>query len=318
MPSYLDLAVFIVVAFSSLLAVLRGFKRTLLAILSWVASGVMAYFFYPLALPFIKPFVSKIGTASALAIASVFFGALIISTVCTATISGVLLGSHVSIRDRALGLIYGSLRGILLSIIGFGIYAWLVPDADQPIWVRNGYTRPILQSSSEALRAFMPESVDSVIAKIKAKIVVPESEALPAETKAETAPPQPGVGGLATMPSPEALPRDANPKSAPPEPADNTSPAERSQEAQPADAKSEKAQPELSPVPSPTTPAPGGSPVEAKPEKIPSEPAPATPASPLSTELPAAGPTPEKTMPGLTAASPSVSPIETKPPGNPN
>jgi membrane protein required for colicin V production len=318
MPSYLDLAVFIVIALSSLLAVLRGFKRTLLAIFAWLASGALAYFFYPLAIPFIRPFVSKTAAASvsALTIAVVFFGALLISSLCTALLSSVLLGSQVSLRDRAAGLVYGSLRGFLLSIIAFGIYAWLVPEPDQPVWVHNAYSRPILQSGSEALLAFMPESVDSVIARLKAKIVVPENQMPPIETKPEAVSPQPAVDGAATVPAPEASPVEMKPRNAPSEPADNISPGAQSPDAQSAVTKPEKAPSVLPPAPPTGTAVPDASKVEVKPENIPSGSAAAVPQGSQPTEVPAAVPMPEKTVPGPTVASPSGPSAEPTPPVN--
>ena len=42
MPSYLDLAVLAAVLVSGLLAMLRGFTREVLAILSWVAAAASA------------------------------------------------------------------------------------------------------------------------------------------------------------------------------------------------------------------------------------------------------------------------------------
>ncbi|MCP6756156.1 CvpA family protein, partial [Klebsiella pneumoniae] len=59
MPSYIDLAVITIVLVSGMLALLRGFTREVLAILSWVAAAAAAYYLHPLALPYIKPYISK-------------------------------------------------------------------------------------------------------------------------------------------------------------------------------------------------------------------------------------------------------------------
>ena len=59
MPSYLDLAVTIVVLVSGLLALLRGFTREVLAVLSWVAAAAAAYYLHPLIVPYVKPYVPK-------------------------------------------------------------------------------------------------------------------------------------------------------------------------------------------------------------------------------------------------------------------
>ena len=72
MPSYLDLAVLAIVLISALLALLRGFTREVLAILSWVAAGAAAYYLHPLVLPYIRPHVPKENIAQGVAIAVVF------------------------------------------------------------------------------------------------------------------------------------------------------------------------------------------------------------------------------------------------------
>lgn len=293
MPSYLDLAVFTFVALSTLLAMLRGFNRTLISILPWVASALVAYFFYPLAVPFINPYISKIETASALALATIFFATLIITSLVTVLLSRVMLNSSVSNRDRMLGFVYGALRGIVLAIIAFGFYAWLVPESEQPLWVSNAYTKPILQSCIEALRTYVPDNLDSVIAKIRAKIVVPVSNTNSVEVKSEIDPSKPAVDALTTTPIPESSIVEMKPAKAPFE---------------------------LTPVPAPTNSL--ASPVEAKPELPPSEATVVAPSNEQSGKTPLDDKTLGKTMPESTAASPmttpATSPLETKPIGKQN
>ena len=78
MPSYLDLAVLAIVLISALLALLRGFTREVLAILSWVVAGAAAYIFIPWPCPYVRPHIPKENIAQAVSIAAVFFTALII------------------------------------------------------------------------------------------------------------------------------------------------------------------------------------------------------------------------------------------------
>jgi Colicin V production protein len=51
MPSYLDLGLIGVILVSSLLAMLRGFTREVLAILSWGLAALAALYLHPLVLP---------------------------------------------------------------------------------------------------------------------------------------------------------------------------------------------------------------------------------------------------------------------------
>ena len=59
MPSYLDLAVLGIVLVSALLSMMRGFTREVLAIASWAAAAAAAYYFYPMLMPYLTPYIHK-------------------------------------------------------------------------------------------------------------------------------------------------------------------------------------------------------------------------------------------------------------------
>ena len=208
MPSYLDLAVLIVVLVSGLLALLRGFTREVLAILSWVAAAAAAYFFHPLAIPYIKPYISKDEFALAAAVAAVFFIALVLVSIVTVKLSDVILDSKIGALDRTLGFLFGAVRGALLAVVAFVFYSWLVPDTNQPEWVKNARTKPFLQAGGEKLREILPEDIDSIVAKVKAKKQAPASEEQPpAEAETEkSATPTPPEKPAEAAPEPAAEP----------------------------------------------------------------------------------------------------------------
>lgn len=211
MPSYLDLAVLAAVLVSGLLAMLRGFTREVLAILSWVAAAAAAYYFYPMVLPYITPHISKTEIALAAAISAVFIVSLILVSLVTVKLSDIILDSKIGALDRTLGFVFGAVRGLLLAIVAFVFYSWLVNDANQPVWVRNAHTKPILQAGGEKLRELLPDDIDSIVAKIKAKKAsvtetppaesenpvseTPPAEAAPAPTEPAPAPATPAAPG---------------------------------------------------------------------------------------------------------------------------
>ena len=188
MPSYLDLAVLIVVLVSGLLAVLRGFTREILAIGSWVAAAAAAYYLHPVALPYIKPYVSKDEIALAGAVAIVFFLALIVVSLLTVKFSDIILDSKIGALDRTLGFLFGAARGLLLAVVAFVFYNWLVPETNQPTWIRNARVKPLLQAGGDKIRDMLPDDLDSIIAKVKSKKGgAPSSDAPPSEAENEKA-----------------------------------------------------------------------------------------------------------------------------------
>jgi membrane protein required for colicin V production len=189
MPSYLDLAVITIVLVSGMLALLRGFTREVLAIASWVAAAAAAYYFHPLALPYLKPYISKEEIALAASVAVVFFIALVVVSLFTVKLSDVILDSKIGALDRSLGFVFGAVRGLLLAVVAFLFYAWLVPETNQPDWVKNARAKPLLTAGGEKLRSMLPDDVDTIVAKIKAKKAGhhPADEAPPSEAEPEKA-----------------------------------------------------------------------------------------------------------------------------------
>jgi len=210
MPSYLDLAVITVVLVSGMLALLRGFTREVLAILSWVAAAAAAYFFYPLALPYIKPYVSKDEIALAASVASVFFVALIAVSLVTVKLSDVILDSKVGALDRTLGFLFGAVRGALLAVVAFVFYSWLVPETNQPEWIKDARAKPFLTAGGEKLREMLPDDIDSLVAKIKAKKGAPTNEEPPADVEPDKIQPAPTD---ASSEAPAEAPAEAAPQS---------------------------------------------------------------------------------------------------------
>lgn len=193
MPSYLDLAVITIILVSGMLALLRGFTREVLAIFSWVAAAFAAYYLHPMALPHVKAYISKDELAMAAAVAGVFFVALVLVSILTVKLSDIILDSKIGALDRSLGFVFGAVRGMLLAVVAFVFYGWLVPDANQPEWVRTARAKPLLQAGGEKLREWLPDDMDgnvnSILAKIKAKKSgAPVDEAPPAESELEKTP----------------------------------------------------------------------------------------------------------------------------------
>ena len=170
MPSYLDLAVLAIVVVSALLSMLRGFTREVLAIASWAAAAAAAYYFYPLVTPYLAPYIHKDIIAQAVAAAGVFFVTLIVVSLFTVRLSDAILDSKIGALDRTLGLVFGVARGFLLAVVAFAIFNWLVAEKQQPEWVKNAKTRPVLTDTADRIVALLPEDAAATIdAWIKSK-----------------------------------------------------------------------------------------------------------------------------------------------------
>jgi membrane protein required for colicin V production len=192
MPSYLDIGVIGVVLVSAILSMMRGFTREVLAIGSWVAAAAAAYYFYPKVTPFLAPYIHKAIVLQAVAAAIVFFATLIVVSLFTVRLSDAILDSKIGALDRSLGFVFGAVRGFLLAVVAFAIFNWLVGDKQQPPWVQEAKTRPMLIDAADRIIAMLPEDAAATLeAWIKSK-TAPAGADVPAdETKPGVTPPAP-------------------------------------------------------------------------------------------------------------------------------
>jgi len=203
MPSYLDLAVLGIVLVSALLSMMRGFSREVLAIASWAAAAAAAYYFYPLVVPYLTPYIHKEVFAQAAAAAIVFFATLIVVSLFTVRLSDAILDSKIGALDRSLGFVFGVARGFLLAVVAFAIFNWLVSEKQQPEWVKNARTRPILTETADRIVALLPEDAAATIdGWIKSRASAATNELAPPAVD-DSNPKAAGDQPLAT-PSPEA------------------------------------------------------------------------------------------------------------------
>jgi membrane protein required for colicin V production len=215
MPSYLDLGLLGVVAVSALLAMLRGFTREVMAILSWGVAAAAAIYFYPMLVPKLADatspiFISKEALRPYIAGAAIFFLALILVSIVTIRISSAILDSKIGPLDRALGFAFGALRGLLLCAIAFIFFNWLAPEATganadsssslRNQWLANSRGLPLLKATSDQLLALLPDDPDGILAKLKKHkpgggedAPPPETDQEPKAAPATPSPPAPPV-----------------------------------------------------------------------------------------------------------------------------
>jgi membrane protein required for colicin V production len=208
MPSYLDLAVLGIVLVSALLSMMRGFSREVLAIASWAAAAAAAYYFYPLVVPYLSPYIHKEIIAQAAAAAIVFFVTLIIVSLFTVRLSDAILDSKIGALDRSLGFLFGVARGFLLAVVAFAIFNWLVSEKQQPEWVKNARTRPILTETADRIVSLLPEDAAATVdGWIKSHASAATNELAPAENSAASNPKEGGDEPAATpAPAPSRKP----------------------------------------------------------------------------------------------------------------
>jgi len=170
---------------SAMLAMVRGFSREVLSVISWIAAAAAAFFFYKPVIPYVQPYIDNDKVAMAAAAGIVFIIALIVVTVITMKLADWIIDSRVGALDRTLGFLYGAARGILVVAVALMFFNWLAGDK-APAWIEQAKSKPLLESIGAKIESLLPEDPENSILK---------------RLNPEAAAPQPGAG---TPPAPGA------------------------------------------------------------------------------------------------------------------
>jgi membrane protein required for colicin V production len=114
-------------------------------------------------MPYLTPYIHKEIIAQAVAAAIVFFITLIVVSLFTVRLSDAILDSKIGALDRSLGFVFGVARGFLLAVVAFAIFNWLVSEKQQPEWVKNARTRPVLTETADRIVAMLPTDAAQTI-----------------------------------------------------------------------------------------------------------------------------------------------------------
>ena len=159
---------------SAVLAMVRGFSREVLSLVSWAAAAAAAFLFYKPVLPYVKPYISNDTIAMIAAMAAVFLVVLIVVSLITMKIADFIIDSRIGALDRTLGFLFGAARGVLLVVVAMLLFTWAVPD-NQPGWITNAKSKPMLDSLGEQLMGLLPKDPESALQKFKPQQNAPAS-----------------------------------------------------------------------------------------------------------------------------------------------
>jgi membrane protein required for colicin V production len=157
-----DGAVAGIIVLSALLAYARGLTREAMSIVGWIAAAVLAFTFAGAAEPLVReiPFLGDfVGGSCELSVIAAFLLVAVVSLVVislfTPLLSGVVQSSALGPVDRGLGFLFGVLRGGLLVALAFLVYDWVIVN-EGIAEVENSRSAQIYVRSREGLEAQVP------------------------------------------------------------------------------------------------------------------------------------------------------------------
>lgn len=155
---WIDILVIGTLLISGAFAYARGFVHEVLSIAAWVGAVFATMYGTPVVKNFTLQFIQDPFIASLVTGILLFIGALIILSIATRRISRGVKESALGALDRALGFLFGLLRGAIIVCLVWIGYEWLTPPKEQPAWLYETRTIPIVIEGANMLKALAPAS----------------------------------------------------------------------------------------------------------------------------------------------------------------
>lgn len=152
----LDYVIFAVLLVSAALSLMRGFTKEVLSIAGWVVSAYAAIYFGPLLKPLLANYIDIAWVVNVGSMLLVFIFVLVIFSFAANAFSRTLKSSSIGMLDRTLGIIFGTIRGMVIVCLAYFVLVLVTPEKDHPQWIADAQMRPLLQTGTKLLVTFVP------------------------------------------------------------------------------------------------------------------------------------------------------------------
>lgn len=171
-----DISIFTIIAVSTVFGLYRGMINIAISLVGFIASIILAIYLFPIIHHFLLGHVEKHAFVSIISGAFAYIFALVVTTLITT--KTITLCSFMSCggADRALGLIFGLLRGLIISVFIFALVAiissgsyikaenlnQIILNLDQrkyPEYLTKSKTSKFLELSLKKSITFIPQNI---------------------------------------------------------------------------------------------------------------------------------------------------------------
>src|SRR5690349_12679198 len=142
--SFIDCLIVLIVVVSAGYAAWRGFIWETLTIFAWAAAAFSCLYFAPYLVPMTKSLVNSDWLAGLIAYSAVFLAVFIPFAFMSHRFSQSVKSSPIGPLDRAAGLAFGIVRGLVIVGLAYLTFTYFVPIAKQPLWITEAKLLPIV------------------------------------------------------------------------------------------------------------------------------------------------------------------------------
>ena len=139
--NWADWVILAIVAISSLISLKRGFVKEALSLANWVVAFFIAMMFYEPFASMLSPYIGTPSVRDMVAFAALFAATLIVGAMLNNLVGELVRITGLSGTDRAIGMVFGLLRGFVIVMAILLLVPLLIP-IDEDVWWKKSTLIP--------------------------------------------------------------------------------------------------------------------------------------------------------------------------------
>ena len=136
---------------------MRGFVKESISLATWLVAGFIALTYYLVLADLLVPYVPSPTLSQAAAFGILFIATLVVGAIINFMVSQLVSKTGLSGTDKALGVVFGAARGILI-IAMIVLFAGLTPMPSEPWWKESILVEHFMKVALW-IKDFMPQDV---------------------------------------------------------------------------------------------------------------------------------------------------------------
>lgn len=177
---WIDVAIIAVIALSAVIGFFRGFLREALGLATWIVAFWAAFMFANPMASYLKTWIDADSARLAAAFALVFILVLILGAIFNFLLGRLISGTGFAGTDRALGIVFGVVRGVGVLIL-LVLLAGVTPVPRDNWWQKSMFVEQLEQGAVWA-RGYLPPNIAQAISYPD----IPDAPAVAAPSDATT------------------------------------------------------------------------------------------------------------------------------------
>ena len=152
-----DIVVAAVLLISGVIALFRGFVKETLTIAGWIGAIFITLYGYQHIAPLLTDFITDSWVAELVAASALFLVSLVILTIVSHLIASRVQGSVLGHLDRALGFVFGLVRGMALVSLVYLVGTLFWDEDNLPDEIHEAKSLPLVKIGADFLASLAPE-----------------------------------------------------------------------------------------------------------------------------------------------------------------